>query len=253
MTPPEPGEQVAIEAEDLDGGVLTFSDLPAGTRVVIFSYWQTFCGPCLMEMPELDRLAVEYGDKGLVVVACVCDAVNEQRTNLAKEIAAEYHFETVKVNDDIAIQLPYSGTPTTYFLDGEGRVLDYPVASVIPEDYIAALEDYLNGKAPEFQALLRQKIEANEPHADPEGDQTYTVIFLDEDGNPVPEVMAAFCTADKCNQTESDEEGKCTYTGPANNYHVTIVEVPDGFVDDFGDDVFTEKFSSSITIVLRRE
>ena len=92
------------------------------------------------------------------------------------------------------------------------------------------------------------------PPAQPEGDQTYTVVFVDEEGNPVPEVMAAFCTADKCHQTESDEEGKCTYTGPADSYHVTIVEVPDGFIDDFNDDVYTEKYSSgSITIVLRKE
>ena len=80
------------------------------------------------------------------------------------------------------------------------------------------------------------------------------MVFVDEEGNPVPEVMAAFCTADKCHQTESDEEGKCTFTGPADNYHVTIVEVPDGFIDDFNDDVYTEKYSSgSIMIVLKKE
>lgn len=253
-TPPEPGEQVSFEAKGLEGNSVSVSDLTAGSKVTIVFYWQTFCGPCKAEMPELDRLAEEYGDKGLNVVGCVCDAVNENKTALAVEIAGEHRFRAVKVTKEMAAQLPYNGTPTTYFLDGEGRVLDYPISGAIPEDYRTALEDYLNGKTPEFQALLKQKVDAKETPAQPEGDQTYTVVFVDEEGNPVPEVMAAFCTADKCHQTESDEEGKCTYTGPADSYHVTIVEVPDGFKDDFNDDVYTEKYSGgSITIVLRKE
>ena len=254
LTPPEPGEQVSFEAEDLEGNSVPLSDLTAGSKVTILFYWQTFCEPCKAEMPELDRLVQEYGDKGLNVVGCVCDAVNEDKTALAAEIAGEHSFRAVKVTDDMAALLPYNGTPTTYFLDGEGRVLDYPISGATPEEYMAALEDYLNGKTPEFQALLKQKIDAKETPAQPEGDQTYTVVFVDEEGNPVPEVMASFCTAEQCHQTESDEEGKCTYTGPADSYHVTIVEVPDGFIDDFNDDVYTEKYSSgSITIVLRKE
>ena len=254
LTPPEPGEQVSFEAEDLEGNSVDISDLTAGSKVTIIFYWQTFCGPCKAEMPELDRLVAEYGDKGLNVVGCVCDAVNESKIALAAEIAGEHSFRAVKVTRDMAAQLPYNGTPTSYFLDGESRVLDYSLSSAIPEEYTAMLEDYLNGETPAFQPLLKQKVDAKETAAQPEGDQTYTVVFVDEEGNPVPEVMAAFCTADKCHQTESDEEGKCTFTGPADSYHVTIVEVPDGFIDDFNDDVYTEKYGSgSITIVLRKE
>ena len=251
--PPEPGKQISFEMEDLEGNKEELLNMSAGSKVTMVFYWQTFCGPCQEEMPELDRLVKEYGDKGLNVIGVVCDAVNEDKLALAKEIAGEHSFRPVIANGEMAAQLPWSGTPTTYFLDGEGLVLDYPISGIIPEDYIAALEDYLNGKTTEFQALLKQKVDAQETPAKIEGDQTYTVVFVDEEGNPVPEVMAAFCTADKCNQTESDAEGKCTYTGPADTYHVTIVEVPDGFKDDYSDDVYTERMGSSITIVLKRE
>ena len=187
------------------------------------------------------------------MVGCVCDAETESTLKLAKEIAGEHLFRNVKLSDGMLGALPFKGTPTSYFLDGEGRVLDYPISSAIPEDYTTALEDYLNGKTDEFQALLLQKVKGEETPEQTDEEQTYTVRFVDQNGEPIPEVMAAFCTAQRCSNVESDEDGKCVYTGPADTYHITIVEVPDGYSEDYSDDVYTEKFSCSITIVIEKE
>ena len=251
--PPDPGTQIDFEAADLDGNPVTRADLTAGSKVTLITYWQTFCGPCMQEMPELDRLAREYGSKGLNVVGCVSDAVTESTLEKAKEISGEHLFRNVKIAESMNKALPARGTPTTYFLDGDGKVLDYPIAGLIPEDYIAALEDYLNGKTDGFQALIRQKVDGGETPEQTDEEQTYTVIFTDRNGEPVPEVMAAFCTAERCVNVESDEDGKCVFTGPAGIYHVTIVEVPDGYSEDYNDDVYTEKYSCSITVVIDKE
>ena len=251
--PPEPGTQIAFEATDLDGNTVTSAELTAGSKVTAITFWQTFCEPCKKEMPELDRLVSEYGDKGLNIVGCVCDASTESTLEKAKEIAGEHLFRNVKISADMLEKLPFTGTPTTYFLDGEGRVLDYPIASELPAEYIAALEDYLNGKTDEFQALLKQKVDGNETAEPVEEDQTYTVFFVDQNGDPIPEVAMAFCTADRCSNAISDEEGKCVYIGPACEYHVTIVEVPDGYSEDYNDDVYTEKYSCSVTVVITKE
>ena len=251
--PPEPGTQIDFEATDLDGNPVTRADLTAGSKVTMITFWQTFCEPCKGEMPELDRLVREYGDKGLNVVGCVCDAVTESTLETAKEIDGEHLFRNVKITQSVNQALPARGTPTTYFLDGEGKILDYPIAGVLPEDYIAALEDYLNGKTDTFQALLKQKVDGEETPAQADEEQTYTVYFVDQNGEPVPEVMAAFCTAERCNNVESDEEGKVVYKGPADTYHVTIVEVPDGYSEDYNDDVYTEKYSCSVTVVIEKE
>ena len=251
--PPEPGTPIDFEATDLDGNPVTRADLTAGSKATMITFWQTFCEPCKQEMPELDRLVREYGGKGLNVVGCVCDAVTESTLATAKEIDGEHLFRNVMVTGSVISALPARGTPTTYFLDGEGNVLDYPIASVLPEEYIAALEDYLNGKTEAFRALLRQKVDGNETPEQTDEEQTYTVFFVDQNGDPVPEVMAAFCTAEQCSNVESDEEGKVTYTGPADTYHVTIVEVPDGYSEDYNDDVYTEKYSCSVTVVIEKE
>lgn len=250
---PEPGTRIDFETQDLDGNTVTRADLTAGSKVTIITFWQTFCGPCKDEMPELDRLVREYGDKGLNVVGCVCDAQTESTLELAKEIAGEHLFRNVKVSKSMIEALPCKGTPASYFLDAEGRVLDYPINSKLPEDYTAALEAYLNGETDEFQALLLQKVKGGETAKQTEEEQTYTVRFEDQNGEPIPEVMAAFCTANGCHNVESDADGKCVFTGPADTYHITIVEVPDGYCEDYNDDVFTEKHSCSITIVIQKE
>ena len=251
--PPEPGTQIDFEVTDLEGNTVTRADLTAGSRVTMITYWQTFCEPCKKEMPELDRLVREYGSKGLNVVGCVLDAGTESTLEKAKEISGEHLFRNVKVSEGIYTALPASGTPTTYFLDGEGKILDYPITGAIPADYTAALEDYLNGKTDGFRPLIKQKVDGEETPQQTDEEQTYTVVFRDQNGEPVPEVMAAFCTATRCHNVESDEDGRCVFTGPADIYHVTIVEVPEGYSEDYNDDVYTEKYSCSITVVIKKE
>ena len=154
---------------------------------------------CLLANTTIDMVEVEvleYGSKGLNVVGCVCDAETESTLELAKQIAGEHLFRNVKLSEGMFGILPYRGTPTSYFLDGEGRVLDYPIAGAIPADYTAALEDYLNGKTDEFQALLLQKVKGDETPKQTDEEQTYTVVFVDQNGEPIPEIMAAFCTAE---------------------------------------------------------
>ncbi len=251
--PPEPGTRISFEAADYDGGTVTCADLTAGSKVTVITFWQTFCEPCKKEMPDLDRLAREYGDKGLTVVSCVCDAATEDLLKKAREITGEYHFRNIKLTKNLFEVLPASSTPTSYFLDGEGRVLDYPISGPIPEDYFAALEDYLNGKTDQFQALIMQKVNGGETPQQTKAEQTYTVRVVDQNGDPVPEVAIAFCSATGCTNAYTDEEGRCVYKGPAYKYHVTVVEAPDGYSEDFDDDVYTEKYSCSMTFEIEKE
>lgn len=54
-----------------DGGELTLSDLRG--RVVLLSFWATWCVPCKVEFPALARLSEEFKGRGLSVVAIAAD------------------------------------------------------------------------------------------------------------------------------------------------------------------------------------
>jgi cytochrome c-type biogenesis protein len=60
-----------IEVSDLTGQTYQLKNF-LGTATVL-NFWATWCGPCRIEMPELQKLYNELGGKGLVVLAVDVD------------------------------------------------------------------------------------------------------------------------------------------------------------------------------------
>jgi len=56
---------------DVDGQEVKLSQY-AG-KVVILQFWATWCGPCKVEMPHLQKMYKELGPKGLVVLSVSSD------------------------------------------------------------------------------------------------------------------------------------------------------------------------------------
>ena len=56
---------------DICGKKVTLSQFRG--KVVILNFWSIFCGPCLKEMPHLNKLYLEFNDKGLVVLGVAED------------------------------------------------------------------------------------------------------------------------------------------------------------------------------------
>ncbi len=44
-----------------------------GKKLTMVNIWATFCGPCINEMPDLEMLSKEYGDKDFQIIGLVCD------------------------------------------------------------------------------------------------------------------------------------------------------------------------------------
>jgi peroxiredoxin len=61
----------AFRVATLDGGEATL-DMWKG-KLVILNFWATWCTPCTVEMPSLERIWRAYRDRGLVVVGVSVD------------------------------------------------------------------------------------------------------------------------------------------------------------------------------------
>lgn len=56
---------------DPDGGDATLADFVG--KPVLVNLWATWCGPCVAEMPTLDKVAQAYAAKGLAVLTIAQD------------------------------------------------------------------------------------------------------------------------------------------------------------------------------------
>ena len=116
-----------------DGKPVKLSDYRG--KLVLVDFWATWCGPCKVTMPHMEKLHQELGAQGLVVLGvCVWDTQQKfDRWQKSPEVKTSY----LKVFDP-AGSAPYniakklyavSGIPTFYLIKPEGKILYSGVGS----------------------------------------------------------------------------------------------------------------------------
>ncbi|MEO7050604.1 MAG: TlpA disulfide reductase family protein [Rhodanobacter sp.] len=71
----------AITLLDLEGRRHALSDYRG--RRVLLNFWASWCGPCLEEMPALNRAQENFGDQGAIVLGIAMDEPDRVRVFLA--------------------------------------------------------------------------------------------------------------------------------------------------------------------------
>lgn len=132
-TPPEapaepealaPAPEVGHPAPDisfvsLDGGKHRLSDF-AG-KPVFLNLFATWCPPCRMEMPSMQKLYEQAGPKGLVMLA-----VSAEDTDVVKRFIEDAGFTfMVGIDPDRSVMSTYRvrAIPATYLVDRHGTIV----------------------------------------------------------------------------------------------------------------------------------
>ncbi|HRE21805.1 MAG TPA: TlpA disulfide reductase family protein, partial [Rhabdaerophilum sp.] len=112
--------------------IAQLDELVKGTlgKVTVLNIWATWCVPCRLEMPALDALQKELGDKDFEVVAVNIDTRNpEKPKQFLKEIKVErlayYADPKAKIFQDLKTAGRAFGMPTTLLVDPQGCELAY--------------------------------------------------------------------------------------------------------------------------------
>jgi len=116
----QPRPAPAISLADTSGHSVELSELQG--KLVIVNLWATWCGPCLREMPSLERLQSRLGERVAVL------AVSEDRggNKTVEPFVAKLGLKSVKIyidpKSEVGHALGVRGLPTSFVIDREGKV-----------------------------------------------------------------------------------------------------------------------------------
>ena len=117
----KPGDPAPnFQLRDMNGRNVSLSDLRG--KVVLLNFWATWCGPCRVEMPAMERLYRAYDRKDFEILAVSTDA---QGTAVTRPFQQENKLTFPILHDsDFRVGLSYGARtlPMTFMVDRQGIV-----------------------------------------------------------------------------------------------------------------------------------
>lgn len=112
-----------FQAATLDGSARTKTLADYKGEVLLVNLWATWCGPCVIEMPSIQRLYDRYRDKGLKVVAVAVDDPGYEQRVLDFVSERKLTFEILhEGTGKIEALFQTQGIPATFLIGKDGRI-----------------------------------------------------------------------------------------------------------------------------------
>lgn len=113
----EPEAMASFTMATLEGDTIRSEEL-AG-KVVVINFWGTWCGPCVVEMPGIQKFYEAYRDDPGVVVLTLS---NDENLDALRRFMVEgdYTF-SVMLDDGYVDAVKVRAFPTTWFVTPQGR------------------------------------------------------------------------------------------------------------------------------------
>ncbi len=143
IDPPRPAPTAAFVDEA--GRTRSLADFRG--KVLLVNFWATWCGPCVAEMPSLDRLQAKLGGDDFTVLAV---SVDRGGVAVVKAFYAKHAIRALDIYLDLPMALFANlvaiGLPASFILDREGRV-------------VGELRRPAEWDTPEAEALIRYYVD----------------------------------------------------------------------------------------------
>ncbi|HJL75314.1 MAG TPA: TlpA disulfide reductase family protein [Candidatus Marinimicrobia bacterium] len=133
------------------GDLIKMSDMKG--KVVLLTFWGTWCGPCRAEIPEFKNLHNKYNKDGLEIVGITLTSGPPQRIqSFADQWKIEYLLLTDISANETQIALrdygnatnsPITGIPTTFLIDRNGYIVKRYLGPRSEKIFYNDIEPYL--------------------------------------------------------------------------------------------------------------
>ncbi len=125
IIPENDGEEVFFNTTDRDGNIFT-EEVFANAKITMINMWEPWCGPCVSEMPDLQRLYEDYWEDGLLILGVYSSTNMESDVDYILDMTGAEYPILLMPEELTRWQTGY--VPTTIFVDGNGRVIDFGVS-----------------------------------------------------------------------------------------------------------------------------
>jgi thiol-disulfide isomerase/thioredoxin len=133
-----------LEFAGEEGGTVRLSQLKG--NVVLVNVWATWCGPCKMELPIVQRMYDRYSDRNFVVLAVNVDADRKRVEPFLKRFNISLPVYSA-APEDVA-QMTAMGIPSTFIIGPDRTLIDMAVgfSPDVEERWKKVVEKHLKSK-----------------------------------------------------------------------------------------------------------
>ena len=124
VEPPIPAPEWTLPAIENAEGELSLSQFKG--KITYIDFWASWCGPCRLSLPALNKLHAEFDAAKVQFVAVSIDVVEEDAWDFLKRYAVDYPV-VIDTESEIARMFAVDGMPSGYLLDADGRVREIHV------------------------------------------------------------------------------------------------------------------------------
>ena len=127
---------IDFEVELLNDGKVKLSDYYG--KPIFLNFWATWCGPCVREMPHIQEVSEEYGDKVVILAINISDSSEDVKVFGDN---AKYTFN-FGLNESGSLLTTYNSysIPLSIFIDKDGIIKERRVGSMSKDTMVEIIE-----------------------------------------------------------------------------------------------------------------
>ena len=110
-------------------GKLSLSELRGS--LVVLNFWASWCIPCRVEAPNLQRTWEAQRRNGVIVLGLDQQDVTDDAKSFIRDFGLTYPMVR-DGGDDVAHDYGTTGLPETYFISAQGKVVGHVIGAVSP-------------------------------------------------------------------------------------------------------------------------